>query len=75
MCVYLHSDIDFLECEPPLDLKGNETARETIGYGCLKFGGQRYEDVEKTKVNCTVLQGIECHGNRTFYKDGFPCIR
>ncbi|XP_074595784.1 TM2 domain-containing protein amaretto-like [Brevipalpus obovatus] len=69
-------DVDFLECDPPLDLKGNETAKQSQdGYGCTKFGGQRYADVETTKLNCTVLPGIECHGNRTFFKPGFPCIK
>lgn len=39
------------------------------------MGGQRYEDVEKTKVECTVLPGIECYGDRKFLRDGFPCIK
>ncbi|KDR20866.1 hypothetical protein L798_04977, partial [Zootermopsis nevadensis] len=39
------------------------------------FGGYRYEDVEKGKRNCTVLQDIECEGERTFGRDGFPCIK
>jgi hypothetical protein len=39
------------------------------------MGGQRYEDVEKTKVECTVLPGIECYGERKFLKDGFPCVK
>ncbi|VEN48211.1 unnamed protein product [Callosobruchus maculatus] len=42
---------------------------------CLQFGGMKYEDVEKTKVVCQVLQNIECFGNRTFLKDGVPCIK
>ncbi|XP_023221099.1 TM2 domain-containing protein 2-like [Centruroides sculpturatus] len=67
--------LDFLDCEAPLDLKGNETAREELGYGCTKFGGQKYEDVQKTAVNCTVLLGIECRGRRSFMKEGFPCIK
>jgi len=43
--------------------------------GCVKFGGVRYEDVEKTSVQCTVLPDIECHGKRSFYRDGVPCIK
>ena len=39
------------------------------------MGGQKYEDVEKTKVECTVLPGIECYGPRTFLKEGFPCVK
>jgi len=41
----------------------------------LQMGGQQYEDVEKTKVYCTVLPGIECFGERKFLKDGFPCLK
>lgn len=67
--------MDFLDCEDPIDLKGNETAREELGYGCTKYGGQKFEDVQKTAVNCTVLQGIECWGKRSFMKEGFPCIK
>lgn len=40
-----------------------------------QMGGQRYEDVEKTKVECTVLPGIECYGDRKFLRDGFPCVK
>ena len=40
-----------------------------------QMGGQRYEDVEKTKVECTVLPGIECYGERKFLRDGFPCVK
>lgn len=66
---------DFLECNKPIDHKNNRTARDEKGYGCLKFGGQNYEDVEHTKVQCTVFQDIDCHGPRTFLRDGVPCIR
>lgn len=72
-CSYL--PVEFVECEDPKDLKGNDTMKEELGYGCTKFGGQRYEDVEKTRVLCKVLAGIECHGNRTFMKDGVPCVK
>nr|CAG4645942.1 EOG090X0IT6 [Lynceus sp. MCZ IZ 141354] len=67
--------MDFIDCEDPLDLRGNKTARDELGYGCLKMGGQKYGDVEKTKVRCTTLPDIECHGDRTFFRDGFPCIK
>lgn len=67
--------LEFLDCEEPFDHKGNATARDEAGHGCVKFGGSRYEDVEKAKVNCKVLPDIECHGARTFLKDGFPCIK
>lgn len=67
--------IEFLDCKDPIDHKGNRTARELLGHGCLKFGGAYYHDVEKAKVPCTVLPDIECYGNRTFLRDGFPCVR
>ncbi|CAN8023835.1 unnamed protein product [Ixodes persulcatus] len=77
-----HLPLDFLQCADVLDLQGNDTAREELGYGCtkarthcFKFGGSKYEDVQFTAVNCTVLPNIECYGNRTFLKDGFPCIK
>lgn len=66
---------EFMDCDEPIDHKGNKTAKEELGYGCIKFGGVRYEDVERTKVQCTVLENIECHGNRTFFKEDVPCIK
>nr|CAI5847886.1 unnamed protein product [Callosobruchus analis] len=66
---------EFIDCQGPVDHKGNKTAKDELGYGCLKFGGMKYKDVEKTKVVCQVLQNIECFGNRTFLKDGVPCIK
>ncbi|CAI9723701.1 Hypothetical predicted protein [Octopus vulgaris] len=73
LCSYL--PMEFLNCSPPQDLEENETAREMLGYGCTKWGGRRYEDVQKTHVWCTALEGIECFGNRKFLKGGFPCIK
>lgn len=72
-CTFLPSQ--FLECQDPVDHKGNRTARDEIGHGCVRFGGSRYEDVERTKVYCNVLPEIECHGIRSFLRDGFPCVR
>jgi len=72
-CDYL--DMDFLDCEKPYDHKGNVTARNKEGYGCVKFGGQNFDDVEHTSVFCTVLAGIECYGPQHFLKPGFPCIK
>ncbi|KAI8512500.1 TM2 domain-containing protein 2 [Branchiostoma belcheri] len=67
---------EFVECDPPMDLDGNETKREELGYGCIKFGGERFEDVENTSVECRVLPGIECQGNRTFLSlNQVPCIK
>ncbi|KAG7190641.1 hypothetical protein KM043_006723 [Ampulex compressa] len=73
MCKFLPKE--FIECEDPVDHKGNKTAKEETGFGCVKFGGSRYEDVEKTKVSCTVLPDIECYGPRTFFREGVPCIK
>lgn len=69
-CTFL--PLQFLNCSDPQDLKENATEK---GFGCSKWGGEKYEEVQKTKVNCTVLPGIECFGSRIFMKDGIPCIR
>lgn len=65
---------EFIDCEEPKDHKGNRTAKELSGRGCLKYGNYRYEDVEKTLTHCTVLKGIHCHGNRTFDRLT-PCVK
>lgn len=65
---------DFMTCDEPYDAQSNSTLT-TGQFGCHKFGGQRYEDVEFTSVKCTVLPEIECHGNRTFIQTGIPCIK
>jgi len=67
---------EFIICNPPKKRQanvGNSTSNNTIG--CEKFGGQRWEDVEKTSVCCRVLDCIECKGKRTFLRHGYPCIR
>ncbi|EDW65439.1 TM2 domain-containing protein amaretto [Drosophila virilis] len=73
MCSFLPRD--FLECKEPIDHRNNETAKKEKGYGCLHFGGSFYEDVEHTKVQCTVYTDIDCYGARTFFRDGVPCVR
>ncbi|KAG5669974.1 hypothetical protein PVAND_000263 [Polypedilum vanderplanki] len=67
--------LEFISCEDLKDHKGNKTAQEEAGHGCLKFGGIWWQDVERAKKECTVLQDIECHGPRSFKRDGFPCIK
>ena len=62
-------------CDEPVDHKGNLTALAELEHGCVSYGGQRWEEVEKTRACCRALQCIECTGNRTFLRDGFPCIR
>lgn len=32
----MFSPDEFVECDLPLDLKGNDTAKEELGYGCVK---------------------------------------
>ncbi|XP_064603218.1 TM2 domain-containing protein 2-like [Liolophura sinensis] len=73
LCSFLPNE--FIDCEPPEDLQGNETARQILGYGCTKWGGERFENVQKTAVRCTALPDIECYGNRSFFREGFPCIK
>lgn len=61
---------------PPVFLDGNTTEKQLLGHGCTRWGGQRYEDVERTRVHCSVLQGIECWGDRTFLSHHTePCIK
>jgi len=64
---------EFIECNEPLHV--NQTVKDTLGYGCVNFGGQRWEEVELTKVCCRALDLIPCSGSRTFLRDGYPCIR
>jgi len=64
----------FLQCEEPVDHGGNETSYNKT-HGCLRFGGQRWEEVEKAEACCRVLDCIECSGPRVFLRGGFPCIR
>lgn len=73
LCSFLPDE--FIECQDPVDHKGNITAKQELGYGCVKFGGMKFEDVDKTKVKCTVLEGIECYGNSTFFREGYPCVK
>ncbi|XP_034995462.1 TM2 domain-containing protein 2 [Zootoca vivipara] len=70
-----HLPEEFVECEAPMDHGGNASAREELGYGCLKFGGQAYSDVSHTQVHCKALDGIECAGQRTFRRGNKPCIK
>ncbi|KAM3960047.1 TM2 domain-containing protein 2 amaretto [Aphomia sociella] len=67
--------LEFLNCKEPVDHKGNHSAKDAAGHGCVKFGGVTYEEVERAKVQCEVLSNIECHGPRSFLRDGFPCVR
>ena len=42
----------------------------------LQFGGQKYHDVEFSRVFCKVLDGIECYGERTFLTTKeYPCLK
>lgn len=41
----------------------------------LQFGGELFEDVDTTAVNCSVLEGVECAGDRNFIKTDVPCVR
>ncbi|XP_055912137.1 TM2 domain-containing protein CG11103 [Eupeodes corollae] len=72
-CSFLSKE--FLECKDPVDHRGNQSARDEVGYGCVKFGGIWYEDVEHTKVDCVVFPDIECYGPRNFQRDGIPCVK
>ncbi|CAD5119024.1 DgyrCDS7674 [Dimorphilus gyrociliatus] len=64
LCEYLPHE--YLKCDDPEYVGDNETKRKELGYGCTKWGGLKYEDVEHSRVMCAVLPGIECYGNRQF---------
>ena len=38
-------------------------------------GEERFEDVQTISVNCSVLEGVECAGDRSFIKTNVPCVR
>lgn len=67
--------LEFLDCEPLRDHKGNRTAKEESGVGCLKFGGTRWHEVERASTECTAFNEIECLPPRKFLRDGFPCVK
>ncbi|XP_035705970.1 TM2 domain-containing protein 2-like isoform X2 [Folsomia candida] len=71
-CDYL--PLDFLHCDDLEDHRGNKTARDNKGYGCTKWGGDWYEEVEHTSRLCRPLTGITCFGRKEFLKPGFPCV-
>ncbi|XP_067879592.1 TM2 domain-containing protein 2 [Heterodontus francisci] len=73
LCSFLPDE--FVECDDPVDLFGNVTAYQEQGYGCVKFGGQAYHEVEHTPVCCAALKNIECAGPRTFLRGNVPCIK
>ncbi|XP_007882840.1 TM2 domain-containing protein 2 [Callorhinchus milii] len=73
LCSFLPEE--FVECKEPVDLAGNATAQSEQGHGCVKFGGQAYNDVEHTKVQCSALKNIECAGPRSFLRGKVPCIK
>ncbi|XP_067857305.1 TM2 domain-containing protein 2 [Heptranchias perlo] len=73
LCSFLPEE--FVQCDDPVDLFGNVTAQQEQGYGCVKFGGQAYSEVEHTQVHCTALKDIECAGPRTFLRGKVPCIK
>ncbi|TRY54450.1 hypothetical protein DNTS_023715 [Danionella cerebrum] len=64
LCRYLPEE--FIFCQDPVDHGGNVSAFQELGYGCVKFGGQVYKDVNHTQVLCTALDGIECAGPREY---------
>ncbi|ODM90667.1 TM2 domain-containing protein 2 [Orchesella cincta] len=75
-CDYL--PLDFLECDPLMDHMGNSSAKEVEGHGCVKWGGEKYEEVEHSARLCKPLEGIECfpfHKGEKFLRYGFPCVK
>ncbi|KAM9608982.1 TM2 domain-containing protein 2 [Harpia harpyja] len=73
LCTYLPEE--FVECEEPVDHGGNATAQQELGHGCVKFGGQAYGEVDRTRVQCRALDGIECAEPRSFLRGSRPCVK
>nr|CAD7571760.1 unnamed protein product [Timema californicum] len=72
-CVQKESRQPAYRVPAPIGTKVRRVSDRRRSLAC--FGGYLYEDVDKAKVNCTVLPDIECHGNRSFGRGGFPCVR
>ncbi|XP_028391459.1 TM2 domain-containing protein 2-like [Dendronephthya gigantea] len=72
-CSYLPEE--FVHCDEPEDFSKNTSEAKRLGYGCTKYGGSRHEEVNHTKVVCYVLPGVECYGEKMFFKHGVPCIK
>ncbi|KAM4578486.1 TM2 domain-containing protein 2 [Fundulus diaphanus] len=73
LCSYLPEE--FIYCQDPVDHAGNYSALQEMGHGCAGWGGQTKEEVNRTQVICTALDGIECAGAREFLREGVPCIK
>mmetsp|Transcript_17404 Transcript_17404/g.42236 ORF Transcript_17404/g.42236 Transcript_17404/m.42236 type:complete len:190 (+) Transcript_17404:269-838(+) len=43
--------------------------------GCAAFSDSQNSDTHRARAVCTVLEGVPCTGSRSFYYDGFPCVR
>uniref|UniRef100_A0A915BIK3 Succinate dehydrogenase assembly factor 2, mitochondrial n=1 Tax=Parascaris univalens TaxID=6257 RepID=A0A915BIK3_PARUN len=72
-CSFL--DERWINCDDPVDMQSGQGVNITkTDGGCYRFGGSRYESVERTNVTCRVLPCIECRGVRTFLKE-VPCIK
>ncbi|XP_065175390.1 TM2 domain-containing protein 2-like [Sycon ciliatum] len=65
----------FVECDDVADFTGNTSMAEALGYGCTKFGGTKFEDVQHTKVVCHALPDIECYGDTDFLRGNEPCVK
>ncbi|CAF1097494.1 unnamed protein product [Didymodactylos carnosus] len=74
-CDYLSSE--FYECEllDNIPINDSRACKSKKDSNDRKYGGQRYADVQKTSVYCTIFDGIECWGNRTFLVPDIPCIK
>ena len=41
----------------------------------FQFGGEKFDEVEKTRVLCRVLDGVDCAGNSSFFRENVPCLK
>ena len=64
----------YFECNSLVDSKNVTTLANMKGV-CTRWSqSTKYEDVDIAMVECRILEGIECRGNRTF-EIPVPCIK
>uniref|UniRef100_H2Y423 TM2 domain-containing protein 2 n=1 Tax=Ciona savignyi TaxID=51511 RepID=H2Y423_CIOSA len=69
---------EFLICYSPNFFNSSSNSSKSEDFICPKVEGValKYSQVPTTSVLCVVVdQSIDCTGERSFYKGGFPCIR
>eukprot|EP00002_Diphylleia_rotans_P013210 TRINITY_DN2574_c0_g1_i2.p1 TRINITY_DN2574_c0_g1~~TRINITY_DN2574_c0_g1_i2.p1 ORF type:complete len:195 (-),score=20.95 TRINITY_DN2574_c0_g1_i2:122-706(-) len=67
---------DFYRCVlADITGKSESEIRDNDLIGCRSYSGFKTEKTKTGTASCTVLDGIECSGNRTFLMDNVPCVK